>query len=164
MTNLRVKQYWMTESITIRPLASADIPSIAHWVAVTPLWQRYGVTEKSFAERLSDGLASGATISVAERSGETLGFLWFVARGAFDRSAYVQLIGVRPESRNSGVGRALMQFAEKQATPRDLFLLVSDFNTDAQRFYSRLGYSQVGKLDNYIVPGVSELIFCKRLR
>ena len=43
-----------------------------------------------------------------------------------------------------------------------MFLLVSDFNTDAQQFYQRLGYRQVGKLDDYVVPGVSELIFWKR--
>jgi ribosomal protein S18 acetylase RimI-like enzyme len=154
----------MVDSITVRPLAPTDIPGIAHWVAATPLWQRYDVTELGFAERLSQGLAEGATIFVAERAGEALGFLWLVARGAFNRSAYVQLIGVRPESRTGGVGRALMQFAEARASSRDLFLLVSDFNTEAQAFYARLGYAQVGKLDDYVIPGVSELIFCKRLK
>jgi ribosomal protein S18 acetylase RimI-like enzyme len=149
--------------IAIRPLVSSDIPGITRWVAATSLWQRYGVTEPGFAKRLSDGLADHATLFVAERAGEVLGFLWLIARGAFNRSAYVQLIGVRPQSRTGGVGRALMQFAEAQASSRDLFLLVSDFNTDAQKFYARLGYSQVGELADYVVPGVSELIFCKRL-
>ncbi len=150
--------------ISIRPLASADIPGIAQWVAATPLWQRYGVTETGFAERLSQGLAESSTIFVAERAGDVLGFLWLVTRGAFNRSAYVQLIGVHPESRVSGVGRALMEFAEAQTTSRDLFLLVSDFNIDAQKFYARLGFAQVSKLDDYVIAGVSELIFCKRIR
>lgn len=154
----------MTDPLAIRPLTPTDIPGVVSWVAATPLWQRYGVTEQSFAERLTNGIAEGATIFVAERAGDVLGFLWFVAHGVFNRSAYVQLIGVRPESRAGGVGRTLMQFAETQTTSRDLFLLVSDFNTDAQKFYARLGYFQVGKLDDYVVPGVSELIFCKRLR
>ncbi|MBI5305219.1 MAG: GNAT family N-acetyltransferase [Chloroflexi bacterium] len=153
----------MTDELTIRPLIPADIPGIARWVAATPLWQRYDVTEASFAERLSSGLASGATIFVAERAGEVLGFVWLVARGAFNRSAYIQLIGVRPDARVGGVGRALMEFAEAHAQSRDLFLLVSDFNTDAQQFYARLGYKQVGKLDDYVVQGVSELVFWKRL-
>jgi ribosomal protein S18 acetylase RimI-like enzyme len=154
----------MSDPITIRALALTDIPGIARWVAATPLWQRYSVTEANFAERLADGLTSGATIFVAERAGEALGFLWLVARGAFNHSAYVQLIGVRPESRAGGVGRALMEFAEAQASSRDLFLLVSDFNTDAQKFYARLGYVQVGALDDYVIPGVSELVFCKRIK
>ena len=152
----------MNNLINIRPLAHADIADIARWVAATPLWQRYHVTEASFAQRLEEGLASGATLFVAERAGAVLGFVWLVARGAFNRSAYIQLIGVRPEARTGGIGRALMEFAEARASSREIFLLVSDFNTDAQKFYARLGYRQVGKLDDYVVHGVSELVFWKR--
>jgi ribosomal protein S18 acetylase RimI-like enzyme len=152
----------MTDPITIRPLAPTDIPDIARWVAETPLWQRYRVTAESFAQRLRDGLEAGATIFVAERADVVLGFVWFVARGAFNRSAYSHLIGVRPDARASGIGRALMEFAEARAESRDIFLLVSDFNVDAQRFYTRLGYRQVGKLEDYVMQGVSELIFWKR--
>ena len=154
----------MSEQFSIRPLAYADIAGIAHWVAATPLWQRYAVTEASFAERLTGGLASGAMIFVAERAGTVLGFVWLVGRGAFNRSMYLQLIGVRPETREGGVGRALMEFVEAHAESRDIFLLVSDFNFAAQRFYARLGYQQVGKLDNYVVQGVNELLFSKRIK
>jgi ribosomal protein S18 acetylase RimI-like enzyme len=154
----------MTDPLTLRPATAADIPDCARWVAETPLWQRYGVTETSFRERLHDGLAHGATIYVATRAGQVLGFVWFVERGAFNRSGYIQLIGVRPGARSQGAGRALMEFAEKEmfARTRDIFLLVSDFNIDAQRFYQRLGYRQVGVLEDYVVRGVSELIFWKR--
>ncbi len=154
----------MSDPITIRPMTPADIPGCARWIAETPLWQRYHVTEQSIGERLRAGLEEGATIYVADRAGEVLGFLWLVERGAFARSDYVQLIGVRPSDRSRGVGRALMEFAEAKsaAVGRDLFLLVSDLNTDAQRFYQRLGYRQVGKLDDYVVPGVTELIYHRR--
>ncbi len=57
-----------------------------------------------------------------------------------------------------------MEFAEAHAQSRDIFLLVSDFNHDAQRFYNRLGYQQVGKLDDYVMQGVSELVFRKRVK
>jgi ribosomal protein S18 acetylase RimI-like enzyme len=154
----------MTNEFVIRRLAPSDIPDCAHWVAETPLWQRYGVTETSFRERLTDGQANGATIYVAERAAGVVGFVWFVEHGAFNRSGYVQLIGVHPGERSQGVGRALMRFAEKEmlAYSRDVFLLVSDFNVDAQRFYQRLGYQQVGILQDYVVRGVNELIFWKR--
>jgi ribosomal protein S18 acetylase RimI-like enzyme len=155
-----------TVEIKIRPLAHADIPGIASWVATTPLWQRYGVTEESMSKRLRDGIGEGATIFVAERIDDVVGFIWLVERGAFNRSGYVQLIGVRPGERGGGVGRALMEFAEQNvfAHHRDLFLLVSDFNVDAQRFYQRLGYRESGKLDDYVMQGVSELIYWKQWR
>jgi len=152
----------MSHSIAIRPLAAADIPSIARWVTATPLWQRYHVTESSFAERLTDGLANNATIYAADRAGQAVGFVWLVERGAFNRGAYVQLIGVRENVRGSGIGRALMEWVEANASARDIFLLVSDFNTEAQKFYARLGYRQVGKLDDFVVQGISELIYWKR--
>ena len=154
----------MNDSTAIRSLARKDIADIVRWVAATPLWQRYGVTEAGFAHRLLEGLANGAMIFIAERAGAVLGFVWLVARGAFNRSAYIQLIGVRPEARARGVGRALMEFAETHVQSRDIFLLVSDFNTDAQKFYARLGYKQVGKLDDYVVEGIAELIFWKRVK
>ncbi len=153
----------ITDPVSIRLMSHADVPGCANWVAATPLWQRYGVTEQSISERLNAGLAQGATIYVADRSGEILGFLWLVERGAFSRSNYVQLIGVRPGDRSRGIGRALMEFAEEtsRVQGRDLLLLVSDFNASARRFYQRLGYRQVGQLDDYVVAGVSELIFMK---
>ncbi len=154
----------MPDSPTIRRMTTADIPGCAQWMAETPLWQRYHVTQESIGERLRQGLEDHATIYVAERTGEVLGFLWLVERGAFARSDYIQLIGVRPNDRSRGVGRALMEFAEaaSRAHGRDLFLLVSDLNIDAQRFYQRLGYRPVGKLDDYVIPGISELIYLKR--
>ena len=152
-----------TAQATIRPLAHSDITDISSWVAATPLWQRYGVTAESMTKRLRDGITEGAKIFVAEHANKVVGFIWLVERGAFSRSGYIQLIGVRSDERGHGIGRALMEFAEQTvfAEHRDLFLLVSDFNVDAQRFYQRLGYRESGKLEDYVVQGVNELIYWK---
>jgi ribosomal protein S18 acetylase RimI-like enzyme len=91
--------------------------------------------------------------------------VWCVVRGAFDRSGYVRAIVVDARWRGHGLGRALLDHAETFLAQQagDVFLLVSDFNQDAQRFYQRHGYTQVGALPDYVVPGVTELIFHKRL-
>ncbi len=148
----------------IRPIAPGDVPSLARLMAGDPLWQRYGVTEESAARRLREGYAAGATIAVAEIEGEPAGFVWYVERGAFNRSGYIMLIGVQRGERGAGVGRALMAHAEGVlfAHSADIFLLVSDFNAAAQAFYRRLGYEQVGAIPGYVVPGITELIFRKR--
>jgi ribosomal protein S18 acetylase RimI-like enzyme len=153
----------MSDQNRIRTMTPSDIPNCARWIAATPLWQRYHVTEPAIYERLHQALENGATIFVAEHAGDVLGFIWLVERGAFAHSDYVRLIGVRPGERGRGIGRALMEFAEEQsrARDRDLFLLVSDFNTDAQCFYRRLGFHQVGLLQDYVMPGVAELIYRK---
>jgi len=150
--------------MNIRALRVDDIPALARLMAGAPLWQRYGVTEASAARRLADGLAAGATIVVAAEVGAPAGFIWYVERGAFNRSGYIMLIGVEPAQRGAGVGRSLMAHAEAALFARaaDVFLLVSDFNAAAQAFYRRLGYQQVGAIPGYVVEGVTELVFWKR--
>ena len=147
----------------IRPMRADDVLALARLMMTDPLWQRYDVTETSAARRLRDGIAEGAAIAVAEVNGVPAGFIWHVARGAFDRSGYIKLIGVRPEARRQGVGRALMEHAEAALFARsaDVFLLVSDFNHAGQAFYRRLGYEQIGAIPDYVVPGVAELVFRK---
>lgn len=149
--------------MNIRALLADDLPALAALMAGDPLWQRYGVTEAGAARRLADGLAAGATIAVAVADGAVAGFIWYVARGAFNRSGYIMLIGVEPWARGRGVGRGLMEHAEAALFTEagDVFLLVSDFNAAAQAFYRRLGYQQVGAIPDYVVPGVAELVFCK---
>lgn len=151
-------------TLLLRPIQSIDIVPLAQLMAANSLWQRYNVTEASAAQRLQNGLDQQATIIVAEVEGEPVGFIWLAERGAFNRSGYIMLIGVRADRQGQGVGRALLLAAESALFTQvaDLFLLVSDFNQAAQAFYQRLGYRQVGAIPDYVVPGITELIFHKR--
>jgi ribosomal protein S18 acetylase RimI-like enzyme len=151
--------------VIIRPLIESDIAPLARLMAATSLWQRYNITEASAVKQLSDELAGGATIAAAELDGKPVGFIWYIQRGAFNRSGYIRLIGVRQDVRGRGIGQALMEQAESVlfADSPDVFLLVSDFNLDAQEFYARLGFQQVGAIPDYVIPGITELIFHKRL-
>ena len=148
----------------IRAIQKEDIPALAQMMATTALWQRYNVTEESAAQRLQSGMDQGATILVAEIDQTPLGFVWYVTSGAFNRSGYIMLIGVEQSARSTGVGRALMREAETIMFEKvnDVFLLVSDFNTDAQKFYQRLGYEQIGVIRDYVIEGINELIFRKK--
>jgi ribosomal protein S18 acetylase RimI-like enzyme len=80
-------------------------------------------------------------------------------------SPYIKSIAVSPEYRNHGLGSTLLTFAENVArnTSRHMFLCVSSFNTNARRFYERIGYEAVGELTDYLVRGESEIIMHKNL-
>lgn len=154
----------------VRPMQLPDACICAKWMVETPLWQRYGVTQASAQQRFELALEGRATIAVAEREGprfghkQLLGFVWYTISGAFERSGYIPLIGVSPGEYGQGIGRLLMDYAEGQVFQQvgELFLLVSDFNEPAQSFYQRRGYIQIGVLPDYILPGISELIYFKR--
>lgn len=147
----------------IRPAKKSDLPACAMILAANPLWQRYNITEASALNRLTNGFEQIASILVAEIEENPAGFVWYSEKGAFHRSGYIMLIGVAPLFQNQGVGDKLMGSAEALIFEKsdDIFLLVSDFNRAAQRFYLRRGYTQVGCLPDYVIPGVSELIFRK---
>jgi ribosomal protein S18 acetylase RimI-like enzyme len=150
-------------------------------VATQPLLQRYGVTEAGLyreLRRLVDGQSRAE--SAADASAESLlvvpdaapagellyGLARFSVRGHFGYGGYLKLIALRPGCEGRGIGTTLLRAVEESVMAHSpvLFLLTSDFNTSAQRFYARHGYAHAGTLPDFARPGISEQIFWKRLR
>ena len=76
---------------------------------------------------------------------------------------YIAALAVKQSHRNQGIGAQLLAHAENRIR-RDspnVFLCVSSFNSDAQRFYERHGYQQVGVLKDFIIAGASEHLMRK---
>jgi ribosomal protein S18 acetylase RimI-like enzyme len=98
---------------------------------------------------------------VAYRGEALAGLLILNVNGAF--VGYIQTVCAAPEFRGSGVGTALVAFAEGRIFRdyRNAFICVSDFNHGARRLYERLGYRLVGELVDYVVAGHSELLLRK---
>ncbi len=145
-----------------------DVPPIIDWLITIPLWQRYQLTADKARTQFEQAFKREDSLLVADlgQKNRACGFVWGVVGGGFGRSFYLRMIGVRQNCAGTGVGSALLTQTEQIAlsTAGDLFLLVSDFNLDAQRFYRRHGYQQVGAIPGYVLPDVTELIFRKRLR
>ncbi|MCC7205821.1 MAG: GNAT family N-acetyltransferase [Anaerolineae bacterium] len=153
--------------ITVRPVNAEDIAPTCAWMVRVPLWQRYGLAEAAALRMLEAALAGGDLLLAADHDerGARAGFAWGMPRGAFGRSPYLRLIGVRPDCTDLGIGAALLDAVEDwaRAEATDLFLLVSDFNADAQRFYARHGYVQIGAIPGYVLPDVTEILMRKQL-
>ncbi len=154
--------------LTIRPLSAADASACAQILVDNPLWRRYGFTPALSRAVVRAALrarlgTSGGEFAVAHRRGVVVGFIRYVLVGTFHHSGYVRLVAVAPAEQGSGVGAALLAHAERHIYRRaaDVFLLVSDSNRRAQAFYRRNGYTKVGKIRDYVVPGVTEYIYRK---
>ena len=98
---------------------------------------------------------------VAYRGARLAGLLILNLKGGF--VGYIQTVCAAPEFRGTGIGTALMAFAEERIfrDHRNAFICVSDFNPGARRLYERLGYRLVGELTDYVVAGHSELLLRK---
>jgi ribosomal protein S18 acetylase RimI-like enzyme len=164
-----------SSEIAVRPMAQRHVEACVEVLMGYP-WIRYDMTRERARNMVMSGLeqmamgvshlhvAVPATSAVSDSAVQ--GFVWWMPRGAFYHSGYIRLIGVLPSAHGRGVGRVLMQVVEEAviAESRDMFLLVSDFNVEAQAFYQHLGYAHVGALADYVVPGIRELLMHKRLR
>jgi GNAT superfamily N-acetyltransferase len=166
---------------------------LAAAVATQPLLQRYGASEAGLfrelerivkdrarpsgdsgppapsgaAESLLLAYGAAATAGDAESAAAELwGLARFCSRGQFGNGGYLRLLALRPGCEGRGIGTLLLRAVEEEVKQHSsaLFLLTSDFNLGAQRFYARHGYLAAGTLPDFARPGITENIFWKRLR
>jgi len=105
------------------------------------------------AKAFDDLLASGAVALVANENEVRCGFILF--RIAADE-AEILTLGVPPEHRGRGSGKALVVAAAAEATKagaRAMFLEVGEANVPALSLYKGLGFSEAGRRRNYYGPG-----------
>lgn len=150
------------QSVAVRPFEPRDLDAINDLLATHRPWTEY---ETAF-ELTADEVRSSGSALVATVDGAFAGFVWWLPSGAFGRSAYLKLLGVHRDHQSAGVGTALMDATEAavfdDAGVADLFLLVSAFNDGAREFYARRGYDEVGPIEDYVEPGIDEVVMRKR--
>lgn len=151
-------------NILIREMQLEDIPTLADWIPSIPLWRRYGLTSTKLTKTLQDAYAGGDWLFVAQHEeAPACGCAWLMPRGAFGRSVYLRLLGVHPDYTGLSIGAKLLHQSQIAAFAyqSSMFLLVSDFNVDAQRFYEREGYQKIGEIPRFVLPTVTEYIYWK---
>lgn len=131
-----------TRAFTLRPYIEADE------AAAIELWRRtwqiaypqldFTARVDWWRERWRTELAPVATIAVAEREGEIIGFVTVDAT-----TGYLDQIVVAPEAWALGVGAGLLDEA-KRVSPRRLDLHVNADNARAIRFYEKHGFAISG--------------------
>jgi len=91
------------------------------------------------------------------------GFYWASGTGMFCRFPYLRILAVKPAFRNKGVGKKLLDHFEENGfnLASKVFLAVSDFNVEAQRFYKRNRYIRVGIVPDLYKPGIAEILMMK---
>ena len=150
----------MPADIAIIPAASDDYEWSALLMATNEPW----ITLRRDLEGARSAVRRPATeLFIARDGDERLGFLLLAPYGLAG-APYIATIAVDARARGRGVGSHMLRWAEhRYADRRNIFLLVSSFNTRAQQLYVRHGYEPVGEIPDYVVPGYSEVIMRKRL-
>jgi GNAT superfamily N-acetyltransferase len=82
------------------------------------------------------------------------------------RGPYLQFLGMLPGRQGRGLGKAVLHWIESEAraaAQRNLWVLASDFNAGALRFYEREGFARIAALDALVAEGRAEILLRKRL-
>src|SRR5678815_793175 len=141
-----------------RPSQPEEAESCARLMSSTEPWITLGRSREASLDLVRD---AGREVYIARVGGLFAGFLILNMRGAF--VGYIQTVCLVPEQRGHGLGTAIIGWAEDRIFREspNVFMCVSSFNKDAQRLYQRLGYTVIGELTDYLVPGHSEILLRK---
>ncbi|MFL5347615.1 MAG: GNAT family N-acetyltransferase [Hyalangium sp.] len=147
----------------IRPATPEDLSALGTALAPLPLFRAYQLTASALTQRFESALQRGEGLLLAELEGAPVGVCWFIARGAFGTGAYLRTLAVKEGLQGQGVGAELLRGYERGSgdPPGGWFLLASDFNAGAHRFYERYGYREAGRLPDFAAQGVTERIYWK---
>jgi len=150
----------MADDVQIRRLHGDDEAWVcADIMAATDPWITLGRRREHTYAQVTRPLVE---TSVAVAAGEIVGVI-IVAMELPLIKGYIMALAVADGSRDRGIGSRLLAFAEERIFREspNVFLCVSSFNADAQRFYERHGYEQVGILKDLVITGASELLMRK---
>jgi ribosomal-protein-alanine N-acetyltransferase len=134
-------------TVTIAPMTKSDVPGVAE------LEQRLFPGDDPWPEQaFRIELAAGRHYLVAREGGELLGYGGLaVLAGPPRAEAEIHTLGVRPDARRRGIGRALLRrlLAVADAVPATVFLEVRTDNAAAQALYVHEGFGVVGTRKRY---------------
>jgi putative acetyltransferase len=132
----------MASDFTLRPYTSADEDAAIElwrrtWIVAYPRID-FSARVDWWRERWHNELVPVATITIAERDRQLIGFVT-----VDPRTRYLDQIVVAPEAWGSDVAAALLAEA-RRISPTGLDLTVNADNTRALRFYERSGFVIAG--------------------
>ena len=95
-----------------------------------------------FCRETSIALRTGTGILLDEREGDKLTAA-LIATSVTDDSAIINAVAVDPDHQRKGLGKALMERADKQLSGRKLFIMREDSKNE--EFYVSCGYKNCGR-------------------
>jgi ribosomal protein S18 acetylase RimI-like enzyme len=148
----------------------SDLRSLRRLVTATGVFyaEERAIALELLRERLARGPKSGYEFIFAERRGELVGYCAWGAvpltKGSYD----LYWIAVAPEAQGLGIGRRLMELAERAVARRGGGRLYVETSSRAayartRRFYRAAGYQRAARLADFYAPADHKIVFCKTL-
>ena len=149
------------DSYRISPLTGSDKSTVMELNSICfPPGESY--TNHTFDFLFSDPSVIG--YKCEGQMGDLIAFIFLMISP--DGSAHVTTIGVRPDQRRKGIGKALMMQGEMAIQKRGystLLLEVRNSNEAGRALYGKLGFIVVQRLEKYYNDGEDGVLMMKAL-
>jgi ribosomal protein S18 acetylase RimI-like enzyme len=138
-------------------MQAADRDAVVQFLADSDPWKTLGYTVTDW-NRIFVPIPQGREAIVAVANDNVAGVA--LIREKFLLGDYLELLGVAPWARNTGIGGALLAHVERAVFARTKNLF-SDFNTTARGFYRHHGFQEIGPMPDFLIPGSAEMLLRK---
>jgi len=127
------------------------------------LWGAYFKNNPTHEAALKKMISKKQVYVATNKNDKCIGFMGVINNGCFHKFTYLATLAVKKNYRKKGIGEALVSKFETIGFKRAdrVFILVSDFNKIAQKFYRKLGYKKVGNIPDLFKTGISENLLVK---
>ena len=107
--------------------------------------------EEEYVDSVSEKIAANGIVYRLQTNTKHIGFFSLYANDHTTRTAFISFIAVGPQYRNEGYGSKLLNKAILTAKENDMKTLkleVLKYNTKAQRFYKKHGFTFASESEN----------------
>ncbi len=149
--------------IVLSPMNNIEAEYIGLYLASISPWSDYDYPAEKLVKFLQweDPTTFQYTIKYQENLAGTI-----VIRIPWLQGPYIQLLGLKTELHNKGIGTQVMDWAiqkSKETSARNLWVVASEFNQKAVRFYERHGFEKAAQFDELVKDDLNEILFRKKL-
>jgi GNAT superfamily N-acetyltransferase len=154
----------------IRPTTVTDRPTLIALADATGVFKPMEIVAlgEVFDDYHTHNAELGHRSITLEEQGRIVGFAYFAPAAMTDRTWYLYWIAVEKSEQGRGLGRVLLDDAEREITRSDGRLLLIETSSlphyePTRRFYAKHGYDQATVLRDFYADGDDMVVFRKRL-
>ena len=155
---------------SIRPMIRRDRPFVIELLKATPEFKpaEVVVAEEVIDSYLFDPVESGYYIAVSEKGPGIVGYICYGPTPLTEGTWDIYWLAVAPSQQRSGIGSALMHYAEEKIRKaRGRLAIIETSGTPeyekTRRFHTSQGYEMVARIPDFYLPGDDKIIYLKRL-
>ncbi len=150
-------------NIEIKELKKENVDICTEIICDSVLGKEYGYVKENTKSMLLNASKKEEKFFTAHIDKNVVGLIWFDPKGAFTIAPYLKLIVVDEKYKGMNIGSFLLDFYEKKCSKlnKHYFLLVSEFNLPAIKFYEKRGYKKSGIIPSFVKQDMNEIIMIK---